>query len=44
MAFTFGNFISLAGFALDGLKQAESYNADVLTALRQNQKVFFKRK
>ena len=37
--FTFGNYVSLAGFALDGLKDAESYNADVLTAIRQNQKV-----
>tara|TARA_R110002167_G_scaffold123700_1_gene302747 strand:+ start:50 stop:646 length:597 start_codon:yes stop_codon:yes gene_type:complete len=37
--FTFGNALTLAGFATTALQKRESYNADVLTAQRQNQKI-----
>ena len=37
--FTFGNVLTLAGFATTALQKRESYNADVLTAQRQNQKI-----
>ena len=37
--FTFGNALTLAGFAVTALQKRESYNADVLTAQRQNQKI-----
>ena len=37
--FTFGNVLTLGGFALKALEKREAYNADVQTALRHNQKV-----
>jgi len=37
--FTFGNVLTLTGFAVSALKERESFNADVQTALRHNQKV-----
>ena len=42
--FTFGNVLTLTGFAVSALKERESFNADVQTALRHNQKVINDRK
>lgn len=38
--FTFGNVLTLGGFAVQALQAREAHNADVQTALRHNQKVF----
>jgi len=38
--FTFGNILTLGGFAVQALQAREAHNADVQTALRHNQKVF----
>jgi len=37
--FTFGNVLTLTGFAVSALQAREAHNADVQTALRHNQKV-----
>ena len=37
--FTFGNILTLGGFAVQALQAHDSYNADAQTALRHNQKV-----